>query len=83
MSQYSWYMDLIYGDWELNGYQVVLHPNILRQFRNQIPFGIAFVSTDGIEPVLESDFADDRVSMYILNSSEVEEIENVFYGSDN
>ena len=79
--QQAWYFDFTYKDLTVNCSKVVLSLKALRQFRKVIPFGIAF-DTDGfVEPFDIDDFASGRVRMYILNSSEVKQVETeVFNG---
>lgn len=75
----EWYFDLEYKDLVINGAKVVLTPNILRQFRKNIPFGIAFFADSYVEPFEIEAFSSGRVSMGILNSEEVQEIESEIY----
>lgn len=75
----SWYFDLTYNDLTINGVKVVLHPNILRQFRNIIPFGLSILSESFVEPFEIECFSSARVEIGILNKEEVEEIEAEVY----
>lgn len=75
----EWYYDLTYNNITINGRKVVLTPNSLRQFRNNIPFGLAFLSDSSIEPFQIDDFYSGRVKMAILNKEEVEQIEEIIY----
>lgn len=71
----EWFYDLSYQNFIINGAKVVLTPNSLRQFKNILPFGIAFYSDDDIEPFQITDFGYGRVKMGILNAEEVKQIE--------
>lgn len=71
----SWFMDLEYKGLEINGFRLCVGPNILSQFKNRIPFGMAIFSSDNGEPFLINDFYTGRISMYILSSSEVETVQ--------
>jgi hypothetical protein len=53
--------------------------NILRQFKNIIPFGISITTDDLSEPMLLNDFVSGRVLVHILNQSEVNDVENEFF----
>lgn len=77
--QQEWCFDLTYNDITLNCKRIVLTANILSQFRQQMPFGIAFVAQDNIEPFSIFDFVTQRVVMYVLNSDEVQQIEEEIY----
>lgn len=46
-------------------------PNILRDYRNVISFGLACYSTDGADPFYIEDFESGRITLYVLNADEV------------
>lgn len=72
--QSSWYFTSIaYGDFEITNLRICTSPNILHQFKNQIPFGIAITSVGNFEPTQQQDFLSKRSTMYILDSTETEE----------
>lgn len=74
--QMGWFIDeLIYKDFTINGIRVCNSLNMLRQFKNQIPFGLACLSTDNREPTLQQDFSSGNSILYILTAAEVEEYE--------
>lgn len=77
--QYSWYYDITYKDITIKGSKVVLTPNSLRQFKNILPFGLAFYSDSFVEPFKLDDFVSGRIKMGILNKDEVQEIESEIY----
>ena len=78
-TQMSWYCDVIYNDVEIYGLKVALFPNLLRHFKNMLPFGIGFSANDHVEPFSIEDFTNGRVQMFVLNKQEVEEIESVVF----
>lgn len=73
----SWFFDIEYEDVIINNVKVVLHPNILRQFKNKLPFGLIIYTENGspVEPFQISDFQTGRVRLGILNSDEVWQVE--------
>jgi len=75
----AWYFDFTYNDITAKNLKVCLHPNILRQFRKIIPFGIAFFANNLVEPFQETSFSSGACNMYILNKEEVAQVENDFY----
>ena len=77
--QQSWFYDFIYNDLTVKCSRVVLTPNALRQFKHNIPFGISFSSDDYVEPFSIDDFVSGRVSMYVLNKDEVQQIESEIF----
>lgn len=74
-TQQNWVMDLQYNDFILNGITVTTSPNILRAYKNLIPFGICCNSTDGLDPYLIDDFAVQRCNLYLLDRADVLAIE--------
>lgn len=63
-----------------NGQMLCVHPNILRNFKHLIPFGLSVVSTDGGDPVSIEDFASGRIKLYLLDAADVAFVESTFYG---
>lgn len=74
-NQRGWYYEISYGDKILNNRRIVTSPNMLRQFRNILPFGLACSTKDGYEPVFIDDFNNERASLYILNEEDVISVE--------
>ena len=75
----SWYFDIEYKNTIINGVKIVLSPNLLRQFRKNLPFGLAFYSESVVEPFDLEDFKSGRIKMAILNQDEVEQVEREVY----
>lgn len=72
--QNAWFIkNLTYGSFILNGVKVTNSPNILYQFRNQIPFGLACFSTNDREPQFQADFSSKASILYLLTAAEVKE----------
>lgn len=57
----------------LNGLRITNNPNMLLQYQNQIPFGLACYSTANREPSLQEDFSSGSSQLYILDQSECQE----------
>lgn len=74
----QWSMDIKWNNFILNGFKVFNSLNILSQYENIIPFGIAIIIPDGGEPFIINDFSTKRVQLGILSPEEIEEI-NAFY----
>jgi len=87
---YGWYFNpQAAGDFGLNwnngvfaenGRRIVSHPNMLRNYRNQINFGLACFTTGNREPTQIQDFASGASSLYILTPAEVAEVETFLQG---
>lgn len=69
--QQGWFIkDISYGSFTLNGLRIVNSPNMLHQYRNKIPFGLACFSVNNREPSLEDDFSSGASKLYILTEAE-------------
>lgn len=81
--QQAWFWDFIMESKNFSTYgnRLVLAPNILRRFKNIIDVGIQVISSDKVEPFNINDFVTDRVSILLLNSQEVQDIEAQIYGA--
>ena len=77
--QQSWFYNFTYKDLTVNCSRMTLSFNALRQYKRLIPFGFAFVAEGSVEPFDINDFSSGRVSMYVLNSDEVKQIESEVY----
>ncbi len=78
-SQQMWVMDLAQGAFIANGIQIVAAPNLIRNFRNIIQFGMACLTTDGLDPFYIDDFSNQRVGLYLLTAAEVVQIERAYF----
>ncbi len=77
--QQIWTMDVSQGDFTANGIQVVAAPNLLRQFRNNIKFGLACLTNDALDPLYIDDFSAQRAGLYLLTAAEVLQIEGAYF----
>ena len=71
--QYGWVVtELNYDNnsFVLNGLKIVNSGNMLNQFRNIIPFGLACQTAGNREPALLEDFTQGSSFLYILTQSE-------------
>ena len=75
----SWVFDCSQGELNVTGARLANSPNLLRQWRNLIDFGLMCVSTDGGEPEFLNDLAIGRVSIYLLNAADVADVETNIY----
>lgn len=83
INQQSWFWSLSYNNFAVNGIRLVLNPNILRQYKAYLPFGI-WCNTDSalkVDPFLVDDLiVDGRIQLYTLTNAEVLAIEKQVYG---
>jgi hypothetical protein len=75
--QYGWFIrELNYlDDFTIRNFRVCTLPNILRQFKNIIPFGIACFVEGNREPTQRQDFSSGAARLFILTETEVQEYE--------
>ncbi len=72
--QRGWFVnELIYGSFTLYGLRIVNSPNMLQQWRNKLPFGLACFTDGNREPTLIQDFQSEAAKLYVLTSDEVAE----------
>ena len=78
-TQESWYFSLQYQDFVLNNKKIVNSPNLLRQYKNILPFGLNCVVLDGTDPYFIYDFENRRCVLNLLDKDEVELIESELF----
>lgn len=70
--QQGWFItELTYGDFTLQGLRICNTPNMLNQWRNKLPFGLACFSKNEREPSLQNDFFSQSSILYVLDQAEV------------
>ncbi len=70
-AQLGWFYSLTYGAFEVSNRRMVNSPNMLRQFRSIIPFGLCCTVLDGYELLYQNDFTSGRASLYVLNPEDI------------
>lgn len=78
--QYGWFINsLVYSasGFTLQGLRITTSPNMLNQFRNQIPFGLACYTQTNREPTQQQDFSSGASQLFILTAAEVAEYAEV------
>ncbi len=83
--QFGWFIpSMVYGNFVLNGLRITVSPNMLRQFKNQIPFGLSCVSNgQNREPSQQQDFSSGAFSLFLLDKTEVNQYEELLAGTFN
>jgi hypothetical protein len=80
MQQGWWVTELTYKGITLNSRRVVVSPNMLHQFREKLPFGLACFSAGNREPTLQQDFSSGAASLFVLTADEVDAFSNYLTG---
>lgn len=75
----QWILGVVAGTISIQGLSITTSPNMLRQYRRTIPFGIACVTGSGLDPFTINDFADQASNLYLLNAADVVNVEAQFY----
>ena len=75
----GWFYGIKYNNFVIKNRKLVNSPNIIRQYKNILPFGISAISNDKLDPLFLSDFVNERIQIFILEKNEVLEIETEFF----
>jgi hypothetical protein len=78
-NQYAWFFNLEWQSFAVFNQQLVFAPNVLRQYKNVLPFGFAVMSTNFQDPMTDDAFTPTH-QIFILDADEVAELEGLFYG---
>lgn len=76
-TQQLWFFDIEYNDFILNNHCAVTSYNMLKQWKNILPFGMGIICTDEGDPYFIDDFSSKRCRVTILSIAEVEELERL------
>lgn len=79
--QLGWFItSLTYQNFIIQGLRITNSPNMLYQFQNQIPFGLACFSTQNREPTQQEDFSSGASVLFILTQAECEQYAELLSG---
>lgn len=78
-TQSAWYLDIEHTGLKVYNLKLVLSPNILREYRNIISFGLSVESNDGVYPMEITAFSSGRVTLNLLDSEYVQNLEGGVY----
>jgi hypothetical protein len=81
-NQLGWFYDLSVGGFVLNGQRLVTSPDLLRKFRNILPFTLAVLTTNNVEPMNQQDFADGTAKLYLLEGEDRDAVNAAVYPGD-
>jgi hypothetical protein len=81
-NQQGWFYSLSQGSVSLfKNRRMVASPNMLRAFRDVLPFGLACATSDGYEPIFADDFSSGRAKLYLLNAADLAIVESTIIGA--
>lgn len=78
-SQQLWVMDIVWNDFSAYGMNILNAPNLLRGYRNLIPFGLMCATDDGQDPYTLDAFSSGYAKLYLLTDDEVNSVEGNFF----
>jgi hypothetical protein len=78
--QYGWFMTLTYGSFVINNFRLFTGGNLLRQYLEQIPFGLACFTNDLGEPTQQQDLSSGYATLFILDGDSVDAYEAFISG---
>lgn len=83
--QNSWFFNASCAaqNFTANGIRLCNSPNILRQWKANLSFGLAVVSNDAYDPNNIEDFLSNRIQVYLLNAADVQTVEQTMFTTGN
>ena len=78
-NQNAWFFGLEWQTFATYNIQLTKNYNILRQFKNVIPFGIIIYTKSGQDPMTDDAFSSGDAQFFLLTASEVIELEAALY----
>lgn len=78
-NQLGWFFNFTYNDITYSNIRLTTSYNILRAYRNWLPFGLRCDTADGFEPMDIDDFVNGYANIYILTKNELEATESLYY----
>ena len=72
--QLGWFItNFAYQTFTLSGLRICVLPDLLYQFKNLVPFGLACATNEKREPTQQQDFASNAFQLYVVTQQEVEQ----------
>lgn len=78
-NQMGWFFGFQYGDVNYQNIRLTTSYNILRAYRNWLPFGLRCDTADDEEPMDIDDFVNGYATVYLLTKDDVQTIESNYY----
>lgn len=70
-SRQGWFLDLVSENFSIYGIRITSVPNILRQWKKKLGFGIGVITENKSEPFFIEDFNTGRAKMYLLEPDDL------------
>lgn len=78
-NQMGWFFGFQYGNYNYQNIRLTTAYNLLRAYRNYLPFGLRVDTVDLGEPTDITDFVSGYASVYVLTKSDVQTVEGNYY----
>lgn len=78
-NQQGWFFGFEYNNTLYQNIRLTTSYNILRAYRNWLPFGIMCLTNDDFEPMDLNDFVSNYASVYLLSKEDIKGIESNYY----
>ncbi|MDE3073917.1 MAG: hypothetical protein KGJ86_00685 [Chloroflexota bacterium] len=69
--QIGWFADFAWRDWAVQSVRLANFPNVLRQWKNQVPFGLRVWTAAFGEPLTAEVFANGTAILYLLEGDDI------------
>lgn len=70
-SRQGWFLDLVSENFKVYGIRITSIPNVLRQWKNKLGFGIGVLTENRSEPFFLEDFNTGRSKMFLLDPDDL------------
>lgn len=70
-SRQGWFLDLVSENFKIYGLRITSVPNILKQWKNKLGFGIGVLTENNSEPLFLEDFNTERAKMFLLDQDDL------------
>lgn len=77
-SRQGWFLDLVSESFSVYGIRITSVPNVLRQWKDRLGFGICVLTENKSEPFFLEDFNTGRAKMYLLEPDDLE-LQDIIY----
>ena len=78
-SRQGWFLDLVSESFKIYGIRLTSVPNILRQWRDRLGFGLCVITENSSEPFFLEDFNTGRAKLYLVEPDDLD-LQDIIYG---
>lgn len=72
--QLGWFANFQLGSWVVLGLRLTASPNILSKWQLLVPFGIAILTRNNVEPLNANDFVNGTATVYLLDQADIQSV---------